>query len=133
MPHAVEVDVDRIRVLYCEEHLTYREVASQLGVGYDVVASRCKKFGWSRAPSESYRLRAKRRPWFRVQIDDQRARRLYEEGGLSVPEIARVMGCSKQVVRGHLGKFGVKFRCVSEANRLAYQRRPPAPCWGRTF
>lgn len=95
------------------------QIARAMGCAETTVRYRLKRFGVERRTlSEAQMIRGQRR----FKVDAEEVVRMYVEDKMSIREIARTRGVTRWAIKQQLRRRGVRFRSLSEAGRLAYNR-----------
>ena len=115
------ITLDELRDLYYDKHMSFRQIASRFGIGWQSVSKLLRKYN------------LKRRPIMK-SFDCDLLQHLYIDGQLSSIQIGKRLGVSHSCIRANLERNNIHKRTRLEAVRLARSqgRGSIAPMKGKT-
>jgi len=99
MNNSLLVDGETLRSLYCDEHLTQRQIGGSYGVSHTSIRKLMKK----------YKIESRKGGTQKIYVDQGKIEQLYNSG-LSEAKIARVCDCKLGVIQRRMKEFGIPTR-----------------------
>ena len=108
-----------VREMYVDAGLTLRQIEEITGTPYSTIRDRLSREGVDLRPKGGARGRLKHDEYIKTAF-------MYERLGLSVTEIAEILGLAHDSVCNRLRRHGVEMRSRGESTRLRFKRVPKA-------